>query len=195
MNLLDLLNEQEIKLFRMRNYDSNQVVFDEGAICNSIGIVIQSEVLIKTYTYNVKEETITIVKENNLFGQFLLFSDNPFYLGIGITSKKTRVAFINKDNLLKLLSSNKLFLENYLNLICNETLMIKQQAKLLAHKNIRDRIMYYLNTHHKNKVVYIPSVTFLANFLSIPRPSISRELTNMENENLIKRVGKLIYIK
>ena len=115
MNLLDLLNEQEIKLFRMRNYDSNQVVFDEGAICNSIGIVIQGEVLIKTYTYNVKEETITIVKENNLFGQFLLFSDNPFYLGIGITSKKTRVAFINKDNLLKLLSSNKLFLENYLN--------------------------------------------------------------------------------
>lgn len=194
MNLFELLTEEEKNLFHIRNYDPNQVVFDEGGICRNIGIVLQGELLIKTYTYNIKEETITIVKENNLFGQFLIFSNSPFYLGIGITSKKTKIAFINKDNLIKLLSNNKIFLESYMKVICSETIAIKQQAKLLAHKNIRDRIMYYLNNHAKDKVAYIPSVTYLANAISIPRPSVSRELTNMELENLIKRVGKYIYI-
>ena len=114
---------------------------------------------------------------------------------MGITSKKTKIAYISKANLILLLSSNKAFLEEYLKLICDEAVKIKQQAKLLAHKNIRDRIMFYLMNHQKDKIVYLKSVTFLANKLSIPRPSISRELTNMENDGLIKRAGKLIYIK
>ena len=196
MNIINLLKEQEIKEnVRYKTFDKEQVVFDEGAKCYGIGIVIEGEILIKTFTYNIKEEIITIIKENNIFGQFLLFSKNDEYLGMGITSKKTKIAYISKANLLSLLSSNKAFLEEYLKLICDEAVKIKQQSKLLAHKNIRDRIMFYLMNHQKDKIVYLKSVTFLANTLSIPRPSISRELTNMENDGLIKRAGKLIYIK
>lgn len=196
MNIINLLKEQEIKEnVRYKTFDKEQVVFDEGAKCHGIGIVIEGEILIKTFTYNIKEEIITIIKENNIFGQYLLFSKNDKYLGMGIASKKTKIAYISKTNLILLLSSNKAFLEEYLKLICDEAVKIKQQAKLLAHKNIRDRIMFYLMNHQKDKIVYLKSVTFLANTLSIPRPSISRELTNMENDGLIKRAGKLIYIK
>jgi len=196
MNIINLLTEQEIKEYlRFKYYDSNQVVFNEGAKCYGIGIVLEGEILIKTYTYNIKEEIITVIKENNLFGQFLIFSSQDSYLGIGITSRKTKVAYIPKSNLIKLLSSNKAFLEAYMEIICKEAINIKQQAKLLAHKNIRDRIMYYLISNQKDKIVYIDSVTTLSNILSIPRPSVSRELTNMEDDGLIKRAGKIIYIK
>lgn len=196
MNIINLLTEHEIKEYvSFKSYDRDQVVFDEGARCYGIGIVVEGEILIKTYTYNVKEEIITVVKENNLFGQYLLFSNNDKYLGMGITSRKTKVAHISKTNLLKLLSINTLFLEEYMKIICDEAVRIKQQAKLLAHKNIRDRIMFYLMSNHTDKIVYLKSVTYLSNVLSIPRPSISRELTNMEQDGLIKRVGKLIYIK
>ena len=196
MNIINLLTEQEIKEYiRFKYYDSNQVVFDEGAKCYGIGIVLEGEILIKTYTYNVKEEIITVIKENNLFGQFLIFSSQDSYLGIGITSRKTKVAYIPKSNLIKLLSSNKAFLEAYMEIICKEAINIKQQAKLLAHKNIRDRIMYYLMSNQKDKKVYIKSVTNLSNILSIPRPSISRELSKMEFDGLIKHENKIIYIK
>lgn len=196
MDIINLLTEQEIKEYvRFKYYDSNQVVFDEGAKCYGIGIVMEGEILIKTYTYNVKEEIITVIKEKNLFGQFLVFSDQDTYLGIGITSRKTKVAYIPKGNLIKLLSTNKAFLETYMEVICKEAINIKQQAKLLAHKNIRDRIMHYFMMKQKDKIIYIESVTTLANILSIPRPSVSRELTNMEHDGLIRRAGKIIYIK
>ncbi|MBQ4570350.1 MAG: Crp/Fnr family transcriptional regulator [Bacilli bacterium] len=196
MNIINLLTEKEIKEYiRFKFYDSNQVVFDEGAKCFGIGIVLEGEILIKTYTYNTKEEIITVIKENNLFGQFLVFSEQDTYLGIGITSRKTKVAYIPKSNLIKLLSSNKAFLEAYMEILCKEAINIKQQAKLFAHKNIRDRIMHYFMMNQKDKIIYIESVTTLSNILSIPRPSVSRELTNMEHDGLIKKAGKIIYIK
>lgn len=196
MNIINLLTEQEIKDYvRFKNFDKDQVVFDEGAKCYGIGIVTEGEILIKTYTYNAKEEIITVIKENNIFGQYLLFSNNDTFLGMGIASRKTKLAYIPKTNLLKLLSSNIYFLEEYMKIICDEAVRIKQQAKLLAHKNIRDRIMFYLMNNQKDKIVYLKSVTYLSNLLSIPRPSVSRELTNMESDGLIKRAGKLIYIK
>lgn len=196
MIILNLLSQEEInKYVRYKTYESNQVVFNEDSICEGIGIVVEGEILIKTYTYNIKEEIITVIKEKNFFGQYLLFSRNNKYLGMGITSRKTKVAYISKDNLLSLLSINKQFLEAYMKVICDEAVKIKQQAKLLAHKNIRDRIMFYLMSKQKDNIVYIKSVTTLSNILSIPRPSVSRELTNMENDGLIIRNGKNIKIK
>lgn len=196
MNIINLLNNDEINSFvRYKHFNSNQIVFDEGSLCSGIGIIIEGEVLIKTYTYNVKEEIITVIKKNELFGQFLVYANKNIYLGTGITTCKTTIAYIHKDNLNKLLMTNRKFLEVYMKIICEEAINIKQQAKLLAHKNIRDRIMFYLISNQKDKVVYIKSVTQLANLLSIPRPSISRELTNMEHDGLIKRIDHLIYIK
>lgn len=195
MNILDLLSTEEINNFvKFKTYNSNQVVFDEYALCEYIGIVLEGEVLIKTYTYLEKEETFTSIKKDECFGQYLVFSKNPFYLGIAITKFKTKIAMISKTSLLTLFKINQKFLEGYLTLICTDSVNIKQQAKLLAHKNIRDRIMYYLNQNSTNRTITIKSVTDLANILSIPRPSVSRELSNMEYDGLIKRIDKTIYI-
>lgn len=196
MNILKYLTEEQISTFiKFKTFNSNQVIFNEHSLCEEIGILLEGEILINTYTYNEKEETITQIKENECFGQYLVFSKKPFYLGTAITKRKSRVAFISKNNLLKLFNTNNKFLESYLNMICTESLNIKQQAKMLAHKNIRDRIMFYLKQHSNNYIVNIKSVTDLANTLSIPRPSISRELSKMEKEGIIKKIDNTIYIK
>ena len=63
------------------------------------------------------------------------------------------------------------------------------ENKILAHKNIEDRIYYYLNTkiNNRNNIVDIKNVTDLAKKLNLPRPSVSRSLTLMEEKGLIKR--------
>ena len=69
--------------------------------------------------------------------------------------------------------------------------------KLLLHKNIEDRIYFYLNTQidkKKTRKIYITSVTNLANELNLPRPSVSRSLSIMETKGLIKRNKKEIEV-
>ena len=190
--MINLLNEQELKKYTyIKTYKAGDIVFNEKDLCTSIGIVEKGLISIVTITHTEKEEIITLVKENDIFGDALLFSSHPLYLGHGICKKDTTIRYISKESLMILFSIKPTFLESYLNQISNKMLLIKKENKLFKHKNIEDRIMHYLldeKVKQKSNKIYINNVTMLANTLSIPRPSISRELTNMENKGLIKNL-------
>ena len=186
--------------YPIQYYDKNQVIFNEGSKCTKIGIIIEGEITISTITHLEKEETFTVVKKDDIFGNSLIFSSSPYYLGNIIATQKTAICFINKENLINELSKDSELLESYINAISDKAIKIKQQNKLLAHKNIRDRILYYFSLLAKKQnstIIKLPSITKLSNELSLPRPSVSRELSKMEDDKLIIRklkLCKLLYL-
>lgn len=191
----ELINKllQYKHLIKYVDYNSNAIVFNEGDICREIGIVIKGEISISTFTYAEKEETINIIKEGELFGDFLVFSPNPVYLGIGITNKKTTIAFIKRESILNIFIENKDILCAYLSYTSLKAIQLKLQTKLLSHKNIEDRIIYYF-TITKENPVYISSITDFSKKLALPRPSVSRSLKVMEEKNIIKREKHFFYL-
>lgn len=195
MIIFNNLTTKEKQLFKIVEYNANDIVFNESDICDYIGIVLKGEVIISTITYNEKEEVINVIKENEVFGDILLFASNNIYLGDVITTKKSTIAFINKENLIYLLQNNTYVLSSYLMHLSNKSLNIKLQSKLLSHKNIEDRIMYFLSTN-KNKGNYYEysSITDISRKLSLPRPSVSRSITSLINKGLITKINKRIYI-
>ena len=193
MNLDQLINK-----YPHITYLRNQLIYSEGDKCSKIGIIIEGEIKISTITHLEKEETFTIVKKGDIFGNSLIFSSSPYYLGNIIANQKTTICFIDKNSLIFELSSNPTLLESYINIISDKTIRIKQQNKLFAHKNIRDRILYYfvmLSKQQNTNIIKLPTITKLANELSLPRPSVSRELSNMENDGLIIRKQKYCKLK
>lgn len=198
LKLFDYLTEEEIKkYFSIKEYASSSIIHNEGDKCEGISFLISGMVLIVTSTYNEKEEIITCINESDFFGDVLCFSNNPFYLGNVICKKKTQILFLPIDNFYKLVSVNQDFLKFMLNEITNKTLDIKNETKLLCHKNIKDRLIYYLSVESKkynSKEIKIDSVEKLANILSLPRPSVSRTLSILEKEGLIKKIKNTIYI-
>jgi len=189
---------QIINNYPQTTFSRNQIIFSEGEKCSKIGIIIEGEIKISTITHHEKEETFTIVKKGDIFGNSLIFSSSPYYLGDITATQKTTICFISKSDLIKELSLHPDLLESYINIISDKAIRIKQQNKLLAHKNIRDRISYYfitLSKQQNSNIIQLPSITKLSNELSLPRPSVSRELTNMENDGLILRKQKLCKLK
>mgnify|MGYP000310142820 CR=1 FL=1 len=91
------------KLYKKVTYKRGEVVFNSGDICNEIGFVEEGLLSIKTHTYTNDEYEISSLKENTCYGMFLLFSDDPHYLGTCIALKQTTVYIFTKDNLLKAL--------------------------------------------------------------------------------------------
>lgn len=187
------------KYITIKTYNSNDVIFNEEDTCNYIGIVITGEVIISTITTSEKEEIINIILPNELFGDLLIFSSTPTYLGNVIANRKSEVALLSKNNLELLFKESPIFLHNYLTYICDKALLIKNQAKLFAHKNIRDRILYYLKTIAKQRnhhTINIPSVSDMARVLSLPRPSVSRELSRLvEDGYLTKQQNTITLLK
>ena len=180
----------------VRYYSRNAVIALEGSECQYIGFIDEGNITISTISYQNKEEIINILGENQFFGNNLLFATTKIYLGSIITKSCCRIRFFNKENFLKLLE-NKEFLADYLKFISDESIKIKNQAKLLAHKNIKDRIMYYLREECRNEnknYVEIKSMTLFSSILSLPRPSVSREIKNMCSEGLIEYKNKKIFL-
>ena len=193
MNILNLLNQKEKEKISYLNLKQNQILFHEGEECKSIFIIIEGQITILNYSLNGNEEIISILNKNDVFGNALIFSNNNYYLGEIIATKPTKLAIINKNELLFFLQNNKSFLECYINLIAEKTIKFTIKTKLLSHKNIRSRILYYLEI---NNYSIKKNISFLAKELVLPRPSVSREISKMINEDIIYiKNNKIIYKK
>ena len=95
----------DTQYFTIREYTKNKVLFNEGEICDKIYYVISGTIEIKTYTYNEKEETITVVNDNDFFGDILAFTNQRRFLGHGICTTNVKLAYITKEKKQKTMGS------------------------------------------------------------------------------------------
>lgn len=188
---------QYLKYFKIINYKKEDIVYNEGEVCNHLSFVLDGEISVRTYSLNGKEEILNIIYPGGIFGDIISYSNKSTYIGHIISNKNSVVAHIKKTDWITLIQKDETLLINFLNHLTNKTFKTKMDNKLLLHKNIEDRIYFYLNTQidkKKTRKIYITSVTNLANELNLPRPSVSRSLSIMETKGLIKRNKKEIEV-
>lgn len=200
MNFIKKLTNEEIEKYSyIKTYKVGEIVFNQGNACNHIGYLESGEISVITITHTEKEETITYLKKGDIFGDILLFSSLNIYLGHGVCKKEAIIRYFNKDHLLQLFEKKEILL-SFLEELSNRALAIKKENKLFKHKNITDRVIHFLmeeSLQTNSKIIKIENVTYLANILSIPRVSLSRELTKLVNEKKIeiKKKGQTCFIK
>ena len=175
------------KDFKIKKYPVNTLIFQEGEECNHLGIILKGQLIISTLTSLDKEYVINILNKNDLFGDTLLFSEKTLYLGDGIASKDLEVLLISKELLLEMFK-DQTFLLNFLSIIAKKSTDLRNRLKLLSHKSIEERILFYLDSEKKrlktNKIP-IKSKESLAKLLNVPRPSLSRELIKLKEKGII----------
>ena len=186
--LFDKVNYEKYKnLYKIKTFKKGSIIFNEGDICDSIGLIVEGEVHISTLTNNDKEYIISSLSKNDFFGENLLFNNNKEYLGDCISITDTTIIFISKENLFKMFE-NKTILENYLILTSIKNTKLRNTLKLYSQKSITDRIMLYLLSEQKklnSNIIPINGKESLAKLLNIPRPSLSRELISLKNKGIL----------
>ena len=114
MNLLSLLKNSQIKLVNYIELKKNETLFRENEECRAIGIVINGEIKIVSYSFEGREIIYSINKENTIFGNNLIFSSLPFYKGSIIAKTNCKIALISKNNFISNCLIFALILENIL---------------------------------------------------------------------------------
>lgn len=81
-------------------------------------------------------------------------------------------------------------IENLLTLLLENNRLIYQKLDLVSHKSLRDRIMHYLTLEAKKNNATSFTIPFsrsdLADYLTVDRSALSRELQRMAQEGLIR---------
>lgn len=180
---------------KMKTYEKNDLIFNEGDKCNYVCIVTNGAVKISTTSSLYNEFIISTIKSGESFGENLIFSERPYYLGDIIATKKTSILFLSKNDYLKYVNEN---LEEFLQENSKRYLLLQQRTKILLQKSIREKILFYLISKYNSTNsldIKITSKEELAKYLNIERPSLSRELIKLKEEGIIDYDRHFIYIK
>ena len=192
--IIDLLTEQEKKYLETISFKEDEILFYEDDICHSIGIVLEGELKISSFTFEGNEIVYNELKKGSVFGNNLLFSKDNKYKGDIRATSKGKIAIIKKDNLLKLLMSNETFLKEYLSIQSDFAKTLNAKIKLLSFNNAKERLLYYLFINN-NRVKY-RSITGLSKNLNLTREATSRLISILEKEKIIiKKNHEIILIE
>lgn len=190
MNILSLLKDSQLKKIKIIDVFKNNILFHENDKCECICIVLKGEIKIVSYSFSGREIIYSTLKENEIFGNNLIFSSSPFYKGSVIAKVNSKIAIIDKITLVDLLMNNKEFLLSYLSIIGNLTKNLNDKNKLLSFDKAKDRLLYYL--YKNNNHINYESITDLASKLNLKRETLSRTITALVKENIIIHLDKEI---
>lgn len=168
----------------------------QGDPCDRIGFVAEGAVEIRSSMPDGREWVIQTVEAGDFFGDVLTLACERRYLGNVTACADATLVELDQDGFFRLLSTDSDALSDYLGMLGRKTFAIKQQVKLLSLPDLRSKILFWLRWRLGNEprgVVTIPSTKErLAAFLAVERPSLSRELSHMQSDGLIRVARKTI---
>lgn len=167
---------------------------NEKVIC----ILLEGYAQIININYNGEEYLVEELIENSIFGTTISDINSIEYEVRAIEDSKVLV--INYDNLYDekniTYSYFNVFILNLFDIINNKLKVNNSRIRILTKKSIRDKLLVFFENEYKknrSKFIYL-STNFkdLADYLSINRSAMFRELKYLKEENFIKVEGKKI---
>lgn len=184
--ILDLLKSVP---YGISSYEKDEIIALEGSDCSSLGIILQGEVEIHKPFPSGKIVTINNFKAGNIFGEALVFTDVHTYPATVVSSSQSKVMYIKRPNIVKMMTLNPKMIQNFAGILSNRILMLNDRITNLSYDSLRKKIVNILLLEYmrqKSSILTLPySRKKMAELLNIPRPSLSRELVNMKEEGLI----------
>ncbi|MBR0576696.1 Crp/Fnr family transcriptional regulator [Proteiniclasticum sp. BAD-10] len=179
-------------------YEKDTLVVQENDPCSTLGVVLEGKLHIQQYDRSGDALTINVFRHGDCFGAPLLFTPHPLYPFTLLTLTPSTVLFIPFEQLTRMLRENPTFNHNYLAFLSRHILVLKNKIKILSHNDVRSRLMIYLSREmdlaESPRFTLRHKKTEIAEIIKVARPSVSRELTNMERDGLLELRGQQVEI-
>ena len=140
-NIFEVLKAENYPEIRTVKVSRSETLFREEDLCVYLGIVKKGQVEIVSYSFEGKEIIFNVINPNEMFGNNLLFSSNPYYKGNVVATVDTELILINKKTLLNILQTNSEFLNLYLEHSSNNVIALNAKIKLLSLDNAKERFI------------------------------------------------------
>lgn len=194
--LLELLNNPNS---RITEHNKGEIIFSEDEKCTALSITLDGTIEIQKIDALGKMLTVTELFSGDTFGEILLFSDFSHFPMTVFSKTNSIVMHIQKDLIVSFCQNNKTFLNEYLKILSNKAYILNKKLKEVTLKTIRQKICEYILMQYKVQKKLEISLPITkkewADKLGVQRPSLSRELIKMKEEDLIDYDKNSIFIK
>ena len=187
------------KNVQKKSFKKNQTITTYIQKRNQICIILSGEADLVRYDMNGDKTIIEHFTKNDIFGEALYIVTTNNELSVE-AKKSCEVLFFNYNNIHQKCRNNCKFhqtlSENFSNLILNKVMDLNTRVEILTKRSIREKLRGYFNilsTRNLSKTFSLPfSLTDLADYFSVDRSAMMREIKALKDEGFIKKNGNKI---
>lgn len=170
-------------------YPEKSIIKLSGDISKTFGVILYGEAVIEHIDSDGNLMAVASFEAGDTIGGNRMFaSDNAFPMTIS-AKKKTEMLYINKESIIELCQTNRVFLEYFLRDIANKSDLLSHRIRNLKFVSIEDQIINYLkkekNSNNSNTFDLRISKKEWAERMGIQRTSLSRTLQKMKKKGWI----------
>ncbi|MDP0507136.1 MAG: Crp/Fnr family transcriptional regulator [Fusobacterium sp. JB019] len=178
---------------KKQTFEKNNLVYELGKPIDRIGLVISGNANVIKEDFWGNRTILTQLNSGNIFGEVMNFQKNKNpNINVEI-SKKSEILFFDFKKIFDskeiLESYNKKLILNMFSIVTKKSILLTEKIEHITKKSVREKIFSYLSTcafkYESNSFKINFNRQELADYLSIERTALSRELSKMQEENLI----------
>lgn len=158
-----------------------------------LGIVLEGMVLVAKESLAGNRTIMSVLHAGDMFGEMVCFTPNPKWPANISAQTDATVLFISPEKVISqcenLCSGHQRLIRNLLYIMSSKAMMLNRKVDYLTLKTLRGKLAAFLleSAKREGKDMFTLKLNRdeIADFLSVTRPSVSRELSKMKEEGLI----------
>lgn len=195
MDVLALRDMLEGVSYRILSKQKGSMVLSAGSRYNELHILLEGSVQAVMDHENGKSVLIESIEAPDPIAPAILFAPRQVLPVTVLAESDCRILVLSLETILDLCQKNRRFLINFLTEIGGKLSLFAEKFKLLEFSSLRRRIAVFLSDRLEQGSYTLPfPKEKLAEYLSVARPSLSRELSEMVNEGILKIDGRTITV-
>ena len=190
----EVLSAIEVLQAVERQYIKDDIVLYAGDTTDRMGLVLSGSVTIESNDAWGNRTILSHVGRGQFFAEtYALFKDEPLLVDVR-ANEKSNILFLKSGNIQALMDQSApwaiKYMTNSLMISARKNLMLSGRSFHTAPKNIRGRVLSYLNSvslqKHSNEFDIPFDRQQLADYLNLERRALSKELGKMQRDGLNK---------
>lgn len=182
---------------QIKTYDKGQFISLEADEMKWIHVVLSGTVHMLKLDIWGNETILSVIGENQLFGETFAGSSDPVASVSFRSAKNTRLLSIPFYRIMHTCTLSCVFhhriIENMVSLIAEKNKQLMEKLAIVSQKTLRKKILAYLSVQaqesgsgDENNAFVIPlGRVELASYLNVDRSALTRELNNMKEDGII----------
>jgi len=181
-----------------KTYQKDEMLFYAQDKAGGFYNVESGEIRVFKMDEQGKEIEVTRLEPGDFLGEAIVFVSPvfPFYAQ---AVKDTQVIFFEKEKILSAIDRDPKIAKFFLNLLAGKCLVLNKKIESLGLRTVRQRLIQYLLSHCPGEQKCIIKLKLrkgeLAKILGTISETLSRNLKQLQDENLIEVRGNQIHIK
>lgn len=176
-----------------RKYRKNDVILLAGTKVTSVGIMVEGNAQITRDDAEGNRAILSELGKADLFAEAYVAAASAEIPVTVIATSDCRIVWIPFSKIVGTCSSacgfHKMLVQNMMRVIAVKNILMNEKMRILSCKTTKEKLMTYLSDYSeragKNKFNIPFSRNELADFLSVDRSAMSRELSKLRDEGYL----------